>query len=824
MRLDAFSLSRYKRSMKFRRFLLTFGLVAALSACSTLPPLPLGPTATPSLTFTPTTTPTLTPRPTPIPAVRIESGDRALFYGDYDAARAEYRFAFEQAADAETRAEALWGFARTEWEAGKIQAAIDLFNQLIREHPESTRAAQAHFLLGEAYTSQNRFAEAAAEFGAYVSARPGVLDAHALERQGDAWFRAANYVEALNAYNAASAPPRLDSGVELQIKIGQTRAALGDYAGAIAQYDAIAQTGNDFIKAQMDYLAGSAYKFLGQTDRMNARFLHAVENYPVSYYSYLSLVELVEAGVPVNDLDRGIVDYFAGQYDVGLLALDRAIANGLDADGTARYYRALSLVKVGRYDEAVAEFSYFIANYPAHPKWAIAWYGDLNYPTLTPGRAFTQWYYLDQHEQAARGLRDFAAIAPSHPLAIEYLMAAARILERGGYLEDAAVLWETIADQFSGDNRAAESIFLAGVAFYRLGDFHRALADFQRAHLLSVDSFGRARALLWIGKTQEKLGDAEAARQAWTEAQSLDLTGYYSLRARDLLLERPPFAPASLLNLEVDLAAERASAAAWVRLTFGLPPTTDLSGPGALASDPRFVRGTEFWELGLYDEARLEFEDLRQAVSADPADSFRLANYLLDLGLYRSGITAIRQALTLAGYDEHAASLRAADYFNHVRYGLYFRELIEPAAQLNGFDPLFLFSVMRQESLFEGFVRSTAGARGLMQIVPETGADVAARMGWPLSFEADMLYRPMVSVKLGAYYLASNRASMGGDLYGALAAYNAGPGNALAWKELAGGDPDLFLEIVRPAETRDYIRGVYETYNIYRLLYSPLGL
>jgi soluble lytic murein transglycosylase len=224
----------------------------------------------------------------------------------------------------------------------------------------------------------------------------------------------------------------------------------------------------------------------------------------------------------------------------------------------------------------------------------------------------------------------------------------------------------------------------------------------------------------------------------------------------------------------------------------------------------------------LYDEARLEFEDLRGAVSAGPADSFRLANYLIDIGLYRSGIMAARQVLTLAGLDEHSASLQVADYFNHLRYGTYYRDLIEPAAQLNGFDTLFLFSVMRQESLFEGFVRSTAGARGLMQILPETGADAAERMGWPLSFTPDMLYRPIVSVKLGAYYLANNQIYLNGDIYAALAAYNAGPGNALAWQGMAGNDPDLFLEVVRPTETRNYIRGIYEIFNIYRTLYSPL--
>lgn len=819
------SLYHYKHGMKLPRHLLSLGLVAGLMACSLAPNIPsnpFGPTTTPSASLTPTVTATFTPSPTPIPAVRIASGDHALFTGDYDAARTEYRLAFEQSMDAETRAESLWGLGRSEFEAGNLSNAIDLFNQLIREHPDTKRAAQAHYLLGTMYSLQERFTEAAVEYGSYLSTRPGILDGYALEHKGDAYFSAKNYGEALNAYNACTVITRLDDGIGLQIKIGQTRAAIGDYAGALAQYDSIAQTGNDYIKAQMDYLSGSAYQWLGQTTNAQARFLHAVENYPVSSYSFLSLVQLVDAGATINDLDRGLVDYFAGSYDRALERLDIYIAAGLDTDGTARYYRALTLVELQRYEEALTDFSVFINNFPTHPKWATAWYGDLNYPLVTPGLAFTQWYYLDRYAEAAQTLRDFTTVAPSNPLAIEYMMTAARILERSDHLQDAGVLWETVNDQFPGDSQAVEAIFLAGISFYRLGDFNRAITDFQRSLLLSVDNDSRARAYLWIGKTQEKLGDATKAREAWTQAQGLDQTGYYSVRARDLLLGRAPFESAPIVNLDVDLANERVEAAAWVRLTFSLPAETDLSGPGTLASDPRFVRGTELWELGLYDEARLEFEDLRGAVSASPADSFRLTNYLLDIGLYRSGINAARQVLYLAGLDEHSASLQVADYFNHVRYGTYYRDLIEPAAQLNGFDILFLFSVVRQESLFEGFVRSSAGAHGLMQIMPDTGADTAKRMGWPLSFTPDMLYRPIVSVKLGTYYLANNLIYLNGDIYAALAAYNGGPGNAIAWQELAGDDPDLFLEVVRPAETRDYIRGIYEIYNIYRTLYSPL--
>jgi soluble lytic murein transglycosylase len=138
--------------------------------------------------------------------------------------------------------------------------------------------------------------------------------------------------------------------------------------------------------------------------------------------------------------------------------------------------------------------------------------------------------------------------------------------------------------------------------------------------------------------------------------------------------------------------------------------------------------------------------------------------------------------------------------------------------------PLFLFSVIQQESLFEGFVRSEVGARGLMQIMPATGADIAKNMSWPPDYSDDDLYRPLVSVDLGAHYLKTNRDYLNGDLYAALAAYNAGLGFAVDWQEISGGDPDLFVEVI-PSEyeqTRDYIRSIYEYYVIYRSNYGTI--
>src|SRR5690606_12497354 len=142
-----------------------------------------------------------------------------------------------------------------------------------------------------------------------------------------------------------------------------------------------------------------------------------------------------------------------------------------------------------------------------------------------------------------------------------------------------------------------------------------------------------------------------------------------------------------------------------------------------------------------------------------------------------TSIFAARQVLTIAGLDDHSESMMAPAYFSHIRYGLYYSELIVPEAQKNGFDPLFIYSVIRQESLFEGFVSSSAGARGLLQLVPATGPQMASELGKPLNYTDADLYRPYVSVLFGTYYLNKNYSLFNGDPYAALAAYTGGPGN-----------------------------------------------
>ena len=817
--IDMPLLYQYKHAMNRMRTFFGLLITLALTACSGAP-IPIGTTATPSATNTPVSSPTATATVTPTPAppitplTRIQSGEQALFYGDYETARREFETAYRDGSSSQIQAAALWGLSRTEYANGRYTKAIEVLQQIVTEFSDSAFIPYANLLMGKANYELERYQEAADNFSIYLELRPGVLDAYAQEIRGDALFESGDFAGALEAYEAALSAPQINNTLYLEIKIVGTRSEIGDYATAISTYeDIFTRTDNDYIKAQVEYLAGLAHQEIGQPELANEKFQHAIENYPLSYYAYLSLVALLEAGAPVNDLDRGLVDYFAGQYPEALAALERYISAGLDSDGTARYYRALTLRELQNYTGAIQSLSDFISTYPEHPRWAEAW----------SDKAYTQWYFTGNLQSGAQTYIDFVNASPTQPEAVDYLMSAARLFEMNTQLEEAAQTWQRVADQYPDNEQAPQALFLAGISQYRRGDYHLALPIFQRSLLLSTDKEDQARAHLWAGKIQQQLGDETAKQSAWQQAQAADPTGYYSERARELLMGYAPFREPSTYDIDVDLETERADAEAWVRITFGLPAETDLNGLGSLAGDIRIVRGTEFWELGMYEEARLEFEDLREAISLNPENSYRLTNYLLDLGLYRSAIFAARQVLTLAGLDEHASSLSAPAYFNHIRYGTYYADLIVPNAEAEGLHPLFMFSIIRQESLFEGFVRSNAGARGLMQVIPSTGGSIANILGWPTPYNEDDLYRPNVSVRYGAHYLASNRELLDNDLYATLAAYNAGPGNASAWKGLAGDDPDLYLEVVRFQETRNYIRYIYEIYNIYRALYSPVN-
>lgn len=765
----------------------------------------LPPTQTPS--------PTPPPSPTPSPEKRVSNADQALFNGDLENARQEYLTGLSFATDNQLKSAALWGLAQVEYQAGYYDQSLVYLANILSNFQDSEFYSKAFFLQAQCYEALKRYGDAAVSYSNYSSTNQGQIDSYVNEFRGDSLSNAGDYSGALEAYKLALQAPRVGETLPVKLKVAKMYTLVGDTNSSLAIYNEIAtSTTDDYVKAQMDFLIGQTYLNLGQPDLGYPYFLDTVTKYPTSYDSYSALVSLVEASIPVDDLERGLVDYFAGQYGVALDAFNRYLVSNPENDGTVLYYLGLALKENGEYQKAIDNWTVLINNYPSNLYWESAW----------TDRAKTMWSNLNDYQGAAQSLLDYVSNYPNNTNAPFNLNYAARIQDWDDKLETASDLWQRLAIEYPGSDLVPDALFNAGIEQYRLAAYDRALVIFQKDLILSSLPTDQARAYLWIGKSQSALSDTNSSQQTLQLAAATDPTGYYSERARDLLLGRSLFEAPATYNLNFDLNKERVDAEAWIRVTFNLPVETDLSGPGNLSSDGRFQRGTELWDLGLKDLARSEFEDLRISVAENPVDSYRLANYLLDLGLYRTAIASSRQLLKLAGLETYTQMLVAPQYFNHLNYGVYYKELVVADAQEFNFHPLFLFSVIAQESSFEGFVHSTAGARGLMQIMPATGQERATTLGWPANFTPDDLYRPDVSVRLGTSYLYKNFYDFNGDYFATLSAYNAGPGYALFWKNLSGSDPDLFLEIVRltNSDPYDYIWKIYEIFTVYRSIYG----
>ncbi|MBS1248699.1 MAG: Soluble lytic murein transglycosylase [Chloroflexi bacterium] len=801
-------------------FLTAFFLIAC-SSCGVREMLPFLRTPTPTRTATPPPTPTprptFTPRPTPTPVTPPTksslAGDVAFFYGDWESALTEYQQTLENDPSPTEKNGAMLGLGKTYYQLRNYPTALDTLRNLLISAPDSAHTAEAQFVLAQTYTALDRHLEAASAYEAYLTYNPGVIDAYVQERRGDAYTAAGKYLASIEAYQAAIAAGSVNDSLLVQFKIGQAYAALEDYPTAALIFQEIYdKTTNDYLKASADYQRGQIFTAMERPDQAQAAYRDAVEKYPLSYDTYLSLVELVREGYQVSDLDRGLVDYFAGKYALAIDAFNRYLGQDeVEDPGTAYYYLGKALRNSGKAEDALYAWDQIIESYPEDEYWDEAW----------EFKAYTEWFYLDRYSRAVQTLTGFVEESPHHPRAAEFLFDAARVEERDQDYPEAIALWERVIAEFPTSQYANQALFLIGITHFRLEAHSQAQEVFARYVASSPTEGELAKAYFWLGKAHQAGGEEVPAQVAWEQAVNADPTGYYSERAQDLLLDRDAFDSPLNYDLSSDVDAEREEAEAWMRETFAIPPVTNLRGLGYLAEDERLIRGTELWNLGLYSEARLEFEDLRNEVSYDPVSCYRLANYLVDLGLYRSAIFAARQVLNLAGMDD-AGTMNAPAYFNHIRFGSYYRDLIFPAAEEYGFHPLFLFSVIRQESLFEAFVTSSQDAGGLMQILPSTGANVAKEAGWPPNYSAEDLYRPYVNVRLGTAYLASMRRIFDGKLYVALAAYNGGggPGRAIIWLERAPTDIDLFYETIHLSETQRYLKGIKEVFAIYRRLYG----
>ncbi len=160
-------------------------------------------------------------------------------------------------------------------------------------------------------------------------------------------------------------------------------------------------------------------------------------------------------------------------------------------------------------------------------------------------------------------------------------------------------------------------------------------------------------------------------------------------------------------------------------------------------------------------------------------------------------------------------------------YPRLYADEVAAASQRYGLDADLVFAVIRTESSFKPDAVSSAGAKGLMQIMPETGDWIASQLDdnslgdEHFTFNVKKLYDPETNIRYGIWYLSTLEDEFDGNDVLALAAYNAGRGNVLHWMEQYGWDEHFDdVEAIPYRETRDYVRRVLNCQRKYKLFYN----
>jgi soluble lytic murein transglycosylase len=323
---------------------------------------------------------------------------------------------------------------------------------------------------------------------------------------------------------------------------------------------------------------------------------------------------------------------------------------------------------------------------------------------------------------------------------------------------------------------AADAEFYAGwIALRRLNNPTQADVHFANLERIGSSPITRGRALYWRGRAAEARGDRARAQEFYGQAAKYYTTFYGQL------------------------AGEKVGGGKLV-----LPP------------DPAITPA---------DRARFE--------GREPVQAARLLYQMGQRDLFRALVLGLDDILPSAeeeamlidlarGYGEQDASMKVARAaaqrgFVLPQRGYPFRT---PPQVYDAPEAALILGITRQESGFDPLVRSGAGARGMMQLMPATAAVVARRNG--MSYSPGMLDDPDYNMRLGSSYLGQVINTYSGSYVMGIASYNAGPGRPAQWSAFCGDprggttDPIDFIECIPFGETRNYVMRVMEGMQVYR--------
>jgi soluble lytic murein transglycosylase len=379
------------------------------------------------------------------------------------------------------------------------------------------------------------------------------------------------------------------------------------------------------------------------------------------------------------------------------------------------------------------------------------------------------------------------------------LTEKAKILQSQNDSKGAEATRNLLITKFGNTEEAAEYRWKVAQEKAKAKDYKAAWQWAEPIPTNNPDSILAPRAGFWVGKWATKLGKNQEAKQAYEYVVSNFPYSYYAWRS------------ASFLGLKVgDFNTLRNT----------IPLVVELPRPLPTAGSDTFK---ELYLLGQDRDAwwqwQTEFQNKLQPTIPEQYTEglMRLAKGENLIGIDK--VSKLEDRDTPAEKAEYMEFRKQISYWQ-ARYPFPYVDEVEKNAQQYKVNPLLVTALIRQESRFETKAKSTAGATGLMQVMPATAKWIAPQIKQDI--KNINLEKPADNIMLGTWYLGHTHDQYKGNSLLAIASYNAGPGNVSKWlTTIPKDDPDDFVENIPFDETKNYVRQVLGNYWNYLRLYSP---
>ena len=524
----------------------------------------------------------------------------------------------------------------------------------------------------------------------------------------------------------------------------------------------------------------AALKILAQDSKRVDVMTHVATNF-ADYKGIVPILNRLVASSPNLSAEQwwAIADAYYNNFEFGKAAnaYGRATVNPLTA-----YNYGRSLHRGRQIAPAIAAYRRVVQQFPQSPQ---------------APRALIRLTQIDT-PQAAIAWAD--RIVSQYPdTAAEALAIKAEILQKLNSPKAASDTRNLLLEKFGNSNEAGALRWQIAKGQSKSGQLAQAIASVERLIATSPNSSSTAEAAFWAGKWANQTGNQGKAKQLFEFTIRQHPDSYYAWRA--------------------------ASSLGWQVGTFNTAryTTPAIAIPSARTTLPAgSAKLQELYLLGLDRDARSQWlTELGNKRILEPREIF--TDGVLRVAV-KDNLLGIRTLESLDWIDVNAAQKREiAQLKQHPAYlrSLYpfhYWDIISEWSQQRQLSPALVIGLMRQESRFEAQIRSSAGAIGLMQIMPDTGSWIAGKKGVK-SYNLD---RPTDNISFGTWYLDYTHSRYGNDSMLAVASYNAGPGAVGRWVENRKiADPDEFVNSIPYEETRDYVSKVLGNYWNYLRLYSP---